>query len=481
MLRAAAVGVVGALCLLLIASPGSTLAAAGADARPNIVMVFIDDMGWGDFSCFGNTAVATEHIDRLAAEGIRFSQFYVNAPICSPSRVALTTGQYPQRWRITSFLNNRAENEKRGMAQWLDPAAPTLARLLKQAGYATGHFGKWHMGGQRDVGEAPLIPAYGFEESLTNFEGLGPRLLPLCDAFDGKPPRRHALGSDTLGHGPIIWQDRTRVTSTYTAAAIAFIQQAVSDRRPFYVNLWPDDVHSPFFPPKTLRGDGTKRSLYHGVLSAMDEQLGALFDFIRNDETLRNRTLILICSDNGPEPGAGSAGPFRGAKGSLYEGGIRSPLVVWGPGLITAATTGRPNETSVFAAIDLAPTLLAVAGVEQAAGITFDGENVADVLLGKSEGSRRNPLFWRRPPDRKTLGGPGAPPQPDLAIRERDWKLLCDYDGSRPQLYDLAGDRGETRNLAEGNAAIVARLTAALLAWHTAMPPDNGPTYQAGR
>jgi uncharacterized sulfatase len=469
---------IGALCSLLLALPAST------DARPNIVMVFIDDMGWGDFSCFGNTAVTTEHIDRLAAEGLRFSQFYVNAPICSPSRVALTTGQYPHRWRITSFLNNRAENEKRGMAQWLDPAAPSLARLLKQAGYATGHFGKWHMGGQRDVGEAPLIPAYGFDESLTNFEGLGPRLLPLCDAHDGKPPRRHALGSDTLGRGPIIWQDRDRVTATYTSAAIAFIQKAASDQRPFYVNLWPDDVHSPFFPPAALRGDGTKRSLYHGVLKALDEQLGVLFDFIRNDERLRNRTLILICSDNGPEPGAGSAGPFRSVKGSLYEGGIRSPLIAWGPGVIAAGKAGHHNETSVFSAMDLVPTLLAVAGVEMPAGVTFDGENLSDVLLGRSEASRRNPLFWRRPPDRKTLAGPGSPLQPDLAIRERDWKLLCDYDGSRPQLYDLAHDRRETTNLADRNARLVARLTAALVAWHNALPPDNGSTYQpadAGR
>ncbi|MGH7127166.1 MAG: sulfatase-like hydrolase/transferase, partial [Planctomycetaceae bacterium] len=322
------------LCAVLLAALGSPLPAADVGAKPNIVVVLIDDMGWGDLSCFGNTAVTTEHIDQLAAEGLRFSQFYVAAPICSPSRVALTTGQYPHRWRISSFLSNRAQNERRGMAQWLDPAAPSLARILKQAGYTTGHFGKWHMGGQRDVGEAPLISEYGFEESLTNFEGLGPRVLPLCDAYDGKPPRKHALGSDKLGRGPIIWQDRSKVTESFTSAAIEFIRKAAADDKPFYVNLWPDDVHSPFFPPRARRGDGTKRDLYHGVLDTMDEQLGVLFDVIRGDETLRDNTLILLCSDNGPEPGAGSAGPFRGSKGMLYEGGIRSPLIVWGPGLI---------------------------------------------------------------------------------------------------------------------------------------------------
>ncbi|MCA9171124.1 MAG: sulfatase-like hydrolase/transferase, partial [Planctomycetales bacterium] len=116
------------------------------DARqPNIVLVFIDDMGWGDFSCFGNTEAQTPAIDRMAAEGVRFEQFYVNSPICSPSRTAISTGQYPQRWRISSYLAHRQQNQKRGLAQWLDPTAPMLARSLHSAGYATGHFGKWHM------------------------------------------------------------------------------------------------------------------------------------------------------------------------------------------------------------------------------------------------------------------------------------------------------------------------------------------------
>ena len=445
-------------------------------APPNIVVVFIDDMGWGDFSCFGNRDAKTPNVDRLAAEGIRFEQFYVNSPICSPSRTALTTGQYPQRWRITSFLNNRAENEKRGMAQWLDPKAPTLARMLKASGYATGHFGKWHMGGQRDVGEAPLISEYGFDESLTNFEGLGPRLLPLCEAFDGNPPRPHALGSDRLGRGPIVWYDRAQITAGFAGAALEFIRKAAADRRPFFVNLWPDDVHSPFFPPQAKRGDSTKRTLYHGVLETMDAQLGRLFDHIRNDAALRDNTLILVCSDNGPEPGAGSAGPFRGAKTMLYEGGVRSPLIAWGPGWVAADKAGTLDRTSVFAAMDLAPTLLGIAGAKPERGVAFDGENIADALLGKSSAaSRKAPIFWRRPPDRPGDAGANLP---DLAMREGNWKLLCEYDGSRPELYDLARDRAETANVAAANPEIVRRLTAALLDWHRSMPPDNGPSYR---
>ena len=149
---------------------------------PNIILVFIDDMGWGDFSCFGNEHAKTPHIDRLAKEGLRFDQFYVNSPICSPSRVAISTGQYPQKWKITSYLSNRDHNKKRGMAQWLDPKAPMLARSLQKNGYATGHFGKWHMGGQRNVNDAPAISEYGFEQSLTNFEGMGLKTTP--DDYD---------------------------------------------------------------------------------------------------------------------------------------------------------------------------------------------------------------------------------------------------------------------------------------------------------
>ena len=172
--------------VVLAAFSLSVLAAGAAEKplrqdRPNIIMVLIDDMGWGDFSCFGNTETETPNIDAMAKEGLRFHGFYVNSPICSPSRVAITTGQVPQRWRISSFLSNRKHNAQRGMANWLDPEAPVMARYLQQAGYATGHFGKWHMGGQRDVNEAPPISAYGFDESLTNFEGMGAKLLPLTE------------------------------------------------------------------------------------------------------------------------------------------------------------------------------------------------------------------------------------------------------------------------------------------------------------
>ena len=190
------------LTLLLTALPAVA-------ASPNIVFIFIDDMGYGDLSVTGNTEVETQHIDRLAAEGVRFTQFYVGSPICSPSRVAITTGQYPSRWLINSYLNNRRRNRERGMANFLSPQAPAVARAFRQAGYATAHFGKWHMGGGRDVYEAPTPQAYGFDESLVSFEGLGERILP---------PGGLSEQSERLGKGPA-WHvtSTTRRPSTSTA------------------------------------------------------------------------------------------------------------------------------------------------------------------------------------------------------------------------------------------------------------------------
>ena len=446
-------------------------------AKPNVILVFIDDMGWGDFSCFGNEAAQTPNIDRLAKEGIRFEQFYVNSPICSPSRTAISTGQYPQRWKITSYLSNRDHNKQRGMAQWLDPKAPMLARTLQEAGYATGHFGKWHMGGQRNVADAPAITEYGFDQSLTNFEGMGPKLLPLTLRPGQDPDKPGRIWADAvrLGKG-VRWMQRSRITEGFVEEAMPFIKKAQGEGKPFYLNLWPDDVHSPFWPPTAKWGDGSKRRLYLSVLEAMDEQLGKLFDFVRNDPKLAGNTLILACSDNGAEKGAGVSGPFRGFKTHLFEGGIRSSLVVWGPSLIPSnknENTGRVNQKSVFCAVDLVPTLLDLAEVPHPKGVKYDGESLPDVLLGKSEESRKQDIFFRRPPDRDSFYG--VRDLPDLAVRSGKWKLLCEYDGADALLYDMEKDRGETRDLSEKHPEVVARLSKAVIAWHKSMPPDNGP------
>jgi uncharacterized sulfatase len=216
-----------------------------------------------------------------------------------------------------------------------------------------------------------------------------------------------------------------------------------------------------------------KRGKYLAVLEAMDRQLGRLFDYLREVPELRDNTLLLLCSDNGPEAGAGSAGPLKGGKTMLYEGGTRSPLIVWAPGLLEKSAMGKVDRASVFAAFDLAPSLLSIAGLK-AEGVAFDGEDVSPALLGRAEVSRGAPIFWRRPPDRKTAGAGQPERLPDLAMREGEWKLLCEYDGSQPQLYHLKNDPGESRNLAAVEEARTRQMTAALLAWHGTMPPDRG-------
>ena len=360
------------------------------------------------------------------------------------------------------------------MAQWLDPKAPMLARSLKQAGYATGHFGKWHMGGQRNVDNAPPITAYGFDQSLTNFEGMGPKLLPLTLRPGQKKPGKIWADAERLGEG-YRWMLRSKITSGFVSEAVPFIKQAVANKKPFYVNLWPDDVHGPFWPPVDQWADG-KRGLYLSVLQEMDAQFKTLFDLIRNDKKLRDNTLILICSDNGPEKGAGRAGPFRGFKTQLYEGGIRSSLIAWGPGILKQKNF--VDRDSVFSAIDLVPSLLDLTGTPHPKGVTFDGESLVNTLVGKG-GSRKSPIMFRRPPDRDAFYGDSD--LPDLAMRDGKWKFLCEYDGSEPELYDLANDRSESTNLANKESELVTKYSKQLLAWHQSMPPDNGATYRAAK
>ena len=437
--------------------------------KPNIILIFIDDMGWADFSCFGNTEAQTPNFDKLASEGISFEQFYVNSPICSPSRVAISTGQYPQRYQITSYLSNRKDNVERGLSNWLDPKAPMLARSLKQAGYATGHFGKWHMGGQRDVTDAPAITEYGFDESLTNFEGMGAKLLPLTKDETGKVGRIWEK-AEILG-APVTWMQRSEITKGFIDAAIPFIEKAQKKGKPFYVNLWPDDVHSPFWPPFEdygLAKEAGKKGLYLAVLEAMDKQFGKLFDYIQANERLRNNTLILVCSDNGPEQGAGSAGILKGYKTHLYEGGIRSSLVVWAPGFMKEKIKGSRNKNSLITAIDLVPSLLEFTESKSENTEQYDGVNLINTILGKSKSSRKEPVFYSRPPDRKNYYG--FENLPDLAVREGDWKLLCDYDGGRQELYNIVNDPEENRNLADVHTERAKTMTQKVMSWYKSMP-----------
>jgi arylsulfatase A-like enzyme len=426
-------------------------AASPFKPRSNILFIFIDDMGYADPSCFGNPKVKTPNIDRLAADGARLTSFYVNSPICSPSRVAVMTGTYPARWDIHSYLASRKRNAGRRMANWLDLNAPTMARIFKGVGYATAHFGKWHIGGGRDVGDAPLPSEYGFDESLVCFEGLGDRILFPDDGL--------CRQSRKLGRGRIQTVPKHKSTETYVDRAIAFMQQSKDGGRPFYIELFPNDVHDAHLPREELAAkytdvtDNPYEQKFFGVLEELDRQIGRLTEAV-DRLGLAEETLIVFTSDNGPTDWPsyykkghrppGFTGPFFGRKWSLYEGGVRMPFIARYKGVIPAATV---NDQSVMCGIDLAPTFCSVAGVDVPDSVGFDGRNMARALLGEPI-ERGAPVFWQYgDPHARLMPGNAEFRSPSLAVRDGRWKLLVNADGSEAQLYDLKDDPGETKNL----------------------------------
>lgn len=449
----------------------ASAALAQQSRRLNIVQILIDDMGYGDLGCYGGEA-ATPNLDRLASEGIRFTQSYVASPICSPSRVGITTGQCPSRHLIHSYLDTRAAQRKHGMRDFLDVKAPSIARTFQQAGYATAHFGKWHMGGGRDVGDAPLPTEYGFDESLTSFEGLGDRVLP---------PGRLSEQNEKLGRGKISHARQRELTGIYVDRTIDFIRSSTAAKKPFYVHLWLNEVHDPFDPkPEMMRkyerfSSNKYVQQYFATIEDMDRQIGRLIDSV-DQAGLPESTLFVVLSDNGPTAwpryynekldAPGSTAGLRGRKWSLYEGGVRVPLIARWKGRVPA---GRTDRTTVISSLDLFPTCCKLAGIKPPA-VAFDGEDLSRAMFGKPM-NRRNDLFWEYGRDASYLR-PGLSPDrsPNLAMRSGQWKLLVNDDGTKPELYDLSRDAKESVNLAGDRKEIAARLSAKLLDWRRALP-----------
>lgn len=442
------------------------------EKKPNILFILIDDMGYGDLPSYGNTEVNAPNIDKLASEGLSFSQFYVNSPICSPSRVACITGQYPSRWGITSYVHNRKANKERGMKNCLDIQAPTVARAMKKAGYYTAHIGKWHMGGGRDIADVPLITEYGFDESVTQFEGLGERYLAKFETLHlGDDPERPDLEkqSAALGRGKVHWIKRENFTKVFVDRTIGAIKNARKANKPFYINVWPDDIHTPLEPPKDLRGDSSRHARFLGVMHEMDKQLGRLFDFIKEDPELSKNTLIVLTSDNGPDAGVNKAGNLRGYKTQIYEGGIREPFIAWFPDVIPEEKQGTVDTQTVFSGIDLLPSFAAMAGAAYGEGLEIDGVDVSPAITGKTVLKRKKSLFWIRPPDRPGLFGKN---DPDLAIRKGDYKLMMDVDGTNIQLYNVAIDAGESFDIMNEMPDKAEELRAELSDWYNNYPQD---------
>ena len=446
------------LLLALIAAAFAALPAAAA-YPPNVVVVFVDDFGWGDLSCQGNPLGKTPRMDRMAAEGVRFTQGYVAAPICSPSRCGLITGHFPARWRITSYLQTKAGNRACGSADYLDPAAPSLPRVLKAAGYATAHVGKWHLGGGRDVSDAPKFAEYGYDLGLGTYESpepaaaLGLKTLPWGDQAKLEPQQ-------------VPRSDRSRWMVDRT---LDFVR--AHPKQPCFVNLWLDDTHTPFLPSETQKlaasaPDGRPvLAKYLGVLAEADRQVGRLLDGLKG-----TNTLVLLIGDNGASPPfeRERSGGLRGQKLSLYEGGTRVPFLAWWPGHAPAAVV---NETTVASAVDLMPTLATLCGAKLPAGYRPDGDDLSAAVTG-AKPVRAKPLFWEYGRNATSFAYPKDATQrsPNVAVRDGDWKLLVNADGTGVELYELAKDRGETTNIAARNPDVTRKLTDMALAWRKAMP-----------
>jgi arylsulfatase A-like enzyme len=432
-----------ALSVFVVSIALSALATqANSAERPNVVFIFADDWGWGDLSCHGHPHVKTPNIDRLASQGIDFHQFNVCNPVCSPSRTAAMTGRFPAHFSVHQHFADHAMNAERGMADWLDPKVIMLPRLLKQAGYRTGHFGKWHLTNST-IPDAPSTDQYGFDESAV---------------FTGPPP--HA------NH------------ETMMDAAVNFIE--ANTDRPFFVNVWLHETHTPHYPKdeslaKYAELDEQHRT-YSAIVDAGDRKVGRILDTL-NRLGLDERTIVVFSSDNGPEWtnetnrqmrnglgmyfSVGTTGGLRGRKRSLYEGGIRTPFIVRWPG---NAPAGTINKTTSMCAVDLLPTLCAAAGVDLPEGYVPDGQNMLAAFRGEPL-ERTKPIYWE---------WRGTDDEPDwwprLAVREGDWKLLFAPEAQRAELYNLVKDPNETEDLGESEPERVERMTRMALAWQATIP-----------
>jgi arylsulfatase A-like enzyme len=357
------------------------------------------------------------------------------------------TGRFPSTMGIHTQLGTAKANAERGLPHALDPTLPTIARYLRQAGYATGHYGKWHLG---DV--APQ--EYGFDESRT---------------FSNQ----HTSG----WYGtPQFWR---RSSELIADEAIAFIDK--HREKPFYLDVWMHAMHAPLdpseeemkrFKPRMTGVSGTYTTpsqVYQSSLTDMDRHIGRIL--AKLDELhLTDNTIVVFSSDNGPEDihvvpysSAGSAGPFRGRKRSLYEGGIRVPFIVRWPGHAPANVI---DDKTVLSGVDFLPSIAALCGVVEPPGSVIDGENMSGALAGNPK-VRSRPLFWEH---RSRVLGDTIMMSPTLAIRDGPWKLCMNADQTRVELYNIPSQPVEVDNLASENAAIVKDLSAKLLAWHASLP-----------
>ena len=450
----------GATTLIVIAVAWllSTPALAGAferdSRRPNLVLILADDMGYGDASCYGNTAFATPHLDALAAGGMRLTDFHSSGAVCSPTRAGLVTGRYQQRAGIPGVI---FADPKQNRHHGLHAHEVTLAELLKKAGYATGVVGKWHLGYQKEFNPRH----HGFDR----FRGYVSGNVDYLSHYD-------RMGIYDWWDGLETVEEEGYTTRLITKHAVRFIEE--NKDRPFCLYVAHEAPHSPWqgphdppvrgpnaVPGNAVRGDEIQRA-YREMIQEMDTGVCQVVSTLERLD-LAERTLVFFFSDNGGTP-VGSNGPLRGHKGQLWEGGHRVPAIAWWPGHVEAGTTCDEPAMS----LDLMPTLLALAGVEVPEGHQLDGASLLPALLDRRSLGERT-LFWSY--------------RNQLAMRQGPWKLVVTppsgkgrRSGETVELYNLADDLGETHDLAEQSPDRARAMREAIRAWEAEVA--TGATQQ---
>lgn len=420
-------------------------------SKPNVLFILIDDMGWMDLGCQGNKNLRTPNIDNLAKGGMRFTDAYAPAPVCSPTRAAIITGQSPARLQITNHLPHQDRFTPKDskllpakMLNHLSLESETLAeRLKKDAHYATAFIGKWHLYTGRDKKYNPLNQ--GFDINIGGCSYGGPPTFFDPYRIDFLPDRKEG----------------EYLPNRLADEAIAFISEQNSKDKPFFVALWNYTVHWPMEAPdklvekyKNLPVKGYRDYRYAAMIEAMDIAIGKVLKSL-DDLNIAEETLVIFTSDNGPFGGVGDASPLRADKGHLYEGGIRVPLIVRWPGKVEA---GAVEETPVILT-DLHPTILSATGLDLNSTIPNDGHNLLPLLKGK-EKLKNRAVYWHYPNfafhrDNR-LGS---------AIREGDHKLIHFYDTDSVELYNLKNDISEKNDLSGKMPQLASRLENKLKVW----------------
>jgi len=435
----------GAVALNL---PGVSLFASESTRRPNIIFILADDLGWAELGCYGNTFNETPNLDNLAKQGMRFTDAYAAAPVCSPYRAALMTGQYPARVGITDYLRPNDMNH-------LSTQHITLAEALKNAGYISGIIGKWHLTGYSNHGADEFPPAmHGFDETIVSENrGIG----------GGSYFHPYHFNREIQKRLP----GREYLVDRCNLEAVEFIERHKDG--PFFLYLSHYAVHTRLngklelvaeFEKKPGAGKGPKarRNNPHlaAQLKSIDEGLGMIVKKL-DELGLSDETILIFSGDNGGEDRVTSNAPLRAGKSTLYEGGIRVPLIVRYPKIVPASTICR-TPTSNF---DFYPTLCQLASAGPDSKQNVDGVSLAAVLKNPKAILQRDTLYWHYPLAKPHfLGGHSSG-----AVRKGNWKFIEYFDAGRKELYNLADDISEKNNLASKNPEKLTELQGLLKAW----------------